>query len=106
GRLRRPRRARPRLAGRAGAQAQGLVAQWRPARRSKPYRATALVARNAKNATTTADGMIVLFPPAFVETMSGPNTASKSTASHITAIAREAHSSGTRSSDQRLQPCS
>src|SRR5438034_55470 len=41
--------------------------------------------------------MVVLFPSAVVETKSGPQTASDRTASHITAIASDAHISGTRS---------
>ncbi len=46
--------------------------------------------RKAKNATTIADGTVVLLPP-LTDAMSGPKTASKSTASHMTAIAGDAH---------------
>jgi hypothetical protein len=48
------------------------------------------VARNAKNATTIAEGTLDVSPPALELTMFGPNRASKSTASQMTLIAREA----------------
>src|SRR5512133_2282093 len=50
------------------------------------------VAKNANNATTTADGTVeVLVPAPLVDTMFGPQTAVKRTASHTTAIASDAH---------------
>jgi hypothetical protein len=42
-----------------------------------------------------ADGIVVV-PEALLTTRSGPNSASNSTASHITAIASDAHISTTR----------
>lgn len=42
-----------------------------------------------------ADGIVVV-PEALLTTRSGPNSASNSTASHITAIASDAHISWTR----------
>ena len=49
-----------------------------------------------------ADGMVDV-PEALLITRSGPNSESNSTASHITAIATDAHISGTRvcENDQR-----
>src|SRR5690349_20269534 len=48
-----------------------------------------------------ADGIVVLFPALVFDTKSGPKIASKRTASHMTAIASDAHISVTlRRTDQ------
>jgi hypothetical protein len=50
------------------------------------------VAKNANKLTTTADGTVeVLVPAPVLDTMFGPQAAVKSTESHTTAIASDAH---------------
>jgi hypothetical protein len=53
--------------------------------------ATDALAKNAKNATKIAEGIVVELPPLLVLTKFGPYTASNNTASHIMLIATEAH---------------
>src|SRR5262245_13186761 len=61
--------------------------------RRKPYFATAVVPKSAKSAMATADGIVVLLPPASMLLMSGPKSAVSSTTSHIAVIASDAHMS-------------
>jgi hypothetical protein len=71
-------------------------------RSPKAYFATAHEPRNANNATTIPDGMVVLCVPApLVETKSGPHTALTDTATHITTIASDPHISRRRRSEAR-----
>jgi hypothetical protein len=51
---------------------------------------------HAKNATKTADGIVVVCDPVFWLTNSGPHTALTATATHIIEIASEPHTSRTR----------
>jgi hypothetical protein len=51
---------------------------------------------DAKIATATADGMVVLFVGLLLDTKSGPHTAATATAIHIATIASDAHISVTK----------
>jgi hypothetical protein len=71
----------------------------------KPYFATTQVAKKAKIATATADGRLVLSPPALFAVMLAPQIAVIGTAIHIAAIAKDAHISLAFSCADRWPVC-
>ena len=57
----------------------------------KPFLATTQVPRNANTVTKIAVGMVELFPSLLLNLASGPQIAVMKTATHMAAIATDAH---------------